>query len=68
MMKSDSVGNTGILGFLTPVILIDNSIVSSNVIWFLSTDADIIISAAKTISVDTKHIRNKIDFIFLLNC
>ena len=68
MMKFDSGGNSGIFGLLTPVILIDNSIVSSNVSWLLSTDADNIISAAKTIFVDTKHIIKKIVNKFFLDC
>jgi len=39
-LKSGNAGNSGLGGFLMPLILIESSIESSIVIWLLSTDAE----------------------------
>ena len=49
-MKSVSGGNLGMGGLRTPLILIDSSMESSIVSWFLSTEADSCMSDEKLVT------------------
>ena len=70
-VKSGNGGNSGVGGFLIPLILIDSSIESSIVIWFLSTDAENLIfdeklDAGKNINIIVDIINQDLCFMFEL--
>ena len=73
-MKSVSGGNLGIGGLRTPLILIDSSMESSIVSWFLSTEADSCMSDEKLVTGEKIKIRiagtvsQDCSFVFGLFC
>ena len=72
--KSVSGGNLGIGGLRTPLILIDSSMESSTVSWFLSTEADSCMSDEKLVTGKKIKIRiagtvsQDCSFVFGLFC
>ena len=73
-MKSGSGGNLGVGGLRTPLILIDSSMESSIVSWFLSTEADSCMSDEKLVTGEKIKIRiagtvsQDCSFVFGLFC